>query len=164
MKKQPLITVSGILGLIFLLSACVKEQEFSPTPKINAVYLSTDTLSNGDYFDLIFDFEDGGNDLGAVDDANLGEKDISIIDSRDSVVILNNLPKIDNKGSDGFTGTVSVKMSDCCKNVISGIPCSPTSNFTAPFDTLSYIVQIKDRSQHWSNTLRTPVLYIACKQ
>ena len=150
--------------LFFLLScfwiSCLKAPEYPIEPVIEFMSLSKNvfkqSLLNEDSIVLAFTFTDGDGDLGDNDSLN-----VILRDSRDDAVANSyRIPFIPEEGTaNGIAGEIYVLVySTCCYFPDGTLPCTPSTQY--PRDTLTYLIQIRDRAGHWSNVIETDPIIV----
>lgn len=156
-----------LLGGLFF-TTCTQPPDYPKEPFINFIGFSQSVISQGtpnaplDTLAVNFSFTDGDGDLGSENDS----LDVFLTDSRDGFVTNFKLPFIPEQGGgSGISGDITVKIINkpfnlCCANLATGEACKP--NVPGPTDTLSYFIQIRDRSGNFSNKTRTGTLTLLC--
>lgn len=152
-----------------LLEACSKTPDYPDEPVLTYKGVNKKIINQGsatapsDTLIITFGFTDGDGDLGDNDSLN-----IFLFDSRDSSLTPGNIKPIPEKGSgNGISGEIIATLAT--KSAASKICCifpDRRACFTDPRyqqDTFSYLIQMRDRAGHWSNTIRTEPITILCK-
>ncbi len=161
--RQKLALLATALGLCCFIFNCAKAPDYPITPKIEFKSMSKNSLvqstnAQADSILLTFKFQDGDGDLGSKDSAN-----IYIFDGRDSFAKPPyRIPFIDQQGAgNGIDGEITIRLNTVCCTFIGGyLPCSKVAG--QPTNTLTYLVYIKDRAGHQSNTIETPSILLHC--
>lgn len=155
MKYLKTILIASTFGL---LSACFQAPEYSDIPEITFVGLqSTNNPANqGDSVILIFNFQDGGGDLGKRDNNDtvpnlfLTDRRFNLIDSQSY-----SIPNIPQLGSvPDITGEVRV-------NLQAKMFCNPL-NPGAALDTIIFDLRVRDRAGNFSNEITIPPIIVRC--
>jgi hypothetical protein len=169
MRKSFVYLALPVVALMVV--TCVKPPDYPDEPVITDVMVNRNTISqasqNGPIDTLIITiaFTDGDGDLS--DDET--EPNIELIDSRDSTVIPNRIPSINEQGTEnGIRGEIKILIPNktggskgiCCifpdRRICSVDPRYPTN-------TYHYSVRIKDRAGNWSNSMDTEDITILCQ-
>ena len=119
------------------------------------------TPLGSDSLQITFNFTDGDGDLGSN-----GEPNIYIKDGRDGFENPSyQIPYIEQQGAgNGISGAITILVPNTCC-----IYVSPAQDTTACeyvpilYDTLTYLISIKDRAGHESNQIETPPIGLICK-
>lgn len=152
-----------ILAASIVFSGCLRPPEYPLEPVIEFRQLSRDWMSqdqfNTDSLLITIHFTDGDGDIGTEE----GTFDLFITDTRDNFMPpAYRLPKVPEQGTgNGISGEISfVVFTTCCFFPDGQDPC--TVNPTYPTDTLSYLINIRDRAGHTSNVIETPPIVLLC--
>lgn len=148
----------GIIGLF--VSSCSKPPEYPIEPVIGFVEITKSTVQqNTDTFSLVISFTDGDGDLGWPEDA-INSGDIFVVDSRTGNVLPYKIPEIEPQGvSNGISGEIKLLLiAECCIDVLQPCINDPENQ---P-ETYSYLVQIKDRADNFSNQVETTPITLLC--
>lgn len=154
-----------LLGL-GLLQFCVKPPDYPKEPVIEFVSLSKTTMLQTpfgqDSVVITFSFTDGDGDLGFRD----GEESVFIKDGRDSFQKPSyRIPFVDQQGAgNGISGEISIVVpTTCC---IYPFPLPPCDTLNAPqqFDSVFYLIQIRDRAGNLSNEIQTDPIRLICRR
>ncbi|MBX2891936.1 MAG: hypothetical protein KF734_13480 [Saprospiraceae bacterium] len=167
MKK----TVSLVALLLATVSICffqfcVKPPDYPKEPFIEFVSLSKNIMRQSklglDTVLVTFSFTDGNGDLGSVDN----EPSIFIEDGRDSFPQEPYaIPYIEPQGAgNGISGTITVALpTTCCIYTDENGFKFSCETVPVAFDTLTYLISIKDRAGNVSNKITTPPIVLICK-
>lgn len=160
---------SSILSILFifnlLLPGCDKNAAKDKIPKIEFIGLSKNHMVQGslneDTLWLQFRFEDEDGDLG-FGNADT-RKDITLKDSRTGNIQDEfKLPDLIPSENETQKGTISIRvLTTCCLFKDGSPPCA--TSLTYPQDTLSYLISIRDRAGHQSNTIESDKVYLLCR-
>jgi hypothetical protein len=159
------------ISLVFLtfFFGCIRQPEYPDEPLITYMDLNQYSIAQGNRIDaadtlvIRFSFTDGDGDLGSATDSF----DIFLTDSRDGFINNFKLPVIPEKGSgNGISGEVTIRIPNtpfniCCTFPDGSTACQPNARF--PTDTFSYAIQIRDRNNRFSNTIRTETITVLCR-
>jgi hypothetical protein len=166
---NPFPIVLALLVAANLLVYCVQPPDYPDEPVIEFTALSKNvmrqTTFGTDSVVISFDFTDGDGDLGFQDTS----ASIFIVDGRDSFSKPSyRIPYVEQQGTgNGISGTISIVLpTTCCIYPLSsGIPpCDTSNNAPQAFDTVFYLISIKDRAGHVSNQITTAPITLVCKQ
>ncbi len=159
---------STLLFFAFLLSlfqGCISSPNFPDEPVIEFKSLSKTTMKQtplgADSILIAFNFTDDDGDLGSDDEPN-----IYIKDGRDGFEIPSyQIPYIEKQGAgNGISGTIKILIPNTCCIYISPTQDTTTCQYVPVFyDTLTYLISIKDRAGHLSNQIETPPIGLICK-
>jgi len=167
MKKS--VFAVAILALVvvgFTLQNCVKPPDYPNEPVIEFMSLSKTTMLQTplgqDSILISFNFTDGDGNLGSQN----GEPNIFIKDGRDNFdKPAYQIPYIEPQGAgNGISGMISIVVpTTCC--IYTDANGFKYSCETVPinFDTLTFLISIKDRSGNESNQIETPPIGLICK-
>lgn len=150
--------------------SCAKAPNYPDEPIIEFKSLSKSLLRQSslpgkpDSVLITFTFTDGDGDIGS---QSQGDKNLFYIDGRDSFPKDTfTIPYVDLQGAgNGISGEISfIARAPCClftdtlgfKYACQEVPIQ--------FDTLTYIIWIRDRAGHVSNQIETPPISLICKQ
>jgi hypothetical protein len=167
MKKSLFAAALSVFALAILaLQNCVKPPDYPDEPVIEFLSMSKTTMLQTplgpDSVLISFNFTDGDGDLGSQND----EPNIFIKDGRDDFdKPPYQIPYIEPQGAgNGISGTISIVVpTTCCIYTdASGFKYS-CETVPVQFDTLTYIISIKDRAGHESNEIETPPIGLICK-
>lgn len=167
MKKSVFVVAISIFVIaVLLLQYCVKPPNYPNEPVIEFAAMSKTTMLQTplgpDSILISFSFTDGDGDLGSQN----GEPNIFIKDGRDSFdKPAYQIPYIEPQGAgNGISGTIYIVVPTTCCIYIdpNGIPRA-CADVPIPFDTLTYLISIKDRAGHESNQIETPPIELICK-
>ena len=156
-----------VLVCLLALSSCFEAPSYGEIPRITDIQFSRDSSivdPNSSVIMKVF-FEDGDGDLGRVDE-NSTKNNVFLHDNQlgfiDSVSYW--IPFIPSKGSvPDISGNIRITIQK--PGEPTGLIAS-TCNFTASngkIDTISYDIQIRDRSGNISNLMTSPPLIIDCR-
>ena len=162
-----------IVVSFFAVWGCVSPPEYAIEPEIKFLSLSRDTIDAFDSLKITIEFTDGDGDLGIDDpqgnctacpdnaDACLEHPTVNLFikDSRDGCTNGAHIPKIIPKGTtDAISGEISfLPFSSPCKNGISPLE-------GPPYDTVYYLIKIRDRAGNVSNEITTPMIIVRCNR
>ncbi len=168
MKKMTLHAAfwSTALLLTGLFQFCVQPPDYPDEPVIEFMSLSKNVMKQTplgpDSILISFNFTDGNGDLGSVN----GEPNIFIKDGRDGFdKPPYQIPFIPPQGAgNGISGMISIVVPTTCCIYIdpNGFPLA-CDDVPIPFDTLTYLISIKDQAGHESNQIETPPIGLICK-
>ena len=148
--------------------SCVNAPDYPTEPVIEYLAANKTTIAQGnagarpDTLLIRFSFTDGDGDIGFESDS----LDVFLTDSRDGFVELKKLPVIPREGAgNGISGNISLRIPNtpfriCCTFPNGATACQPNEQFLT--DTFSYAIQIRDRSNNFSNKIRTETFTILC--
>lgn len=149
-----------------LVPQCVKPPDYPDEPVIKFTSISKTTMKQlplgPDSVLISFEFTDGDGDLGSIND----EPNIYIQDGRDEFNLPpNQLPYIPPQGAgNGISGLISIVVpSSCCIYNDPGGFALVCEDAPILFDTLTYVIWIKDQAGHESNKIETPPIGLICK-
>jgi hypothetical protein len=155
-----------LLLLTTLLQHCVDAPNYPDEPFIEFASLSKTTMKQTplgtDSILISFNFTDGDGDLGSQN----GEPNIFIKDGRDG---FNKppyqIPYIEKSGAgNGISGVISILVPNtCCFHIGSMQDTTACQYVPISFDTLTYLISIKDRAGNESNQIETPPIGLICK-
>lgn len=166
MRKTSVIILSTLLVLI--VSNCIQPPNYPDEPEIGFMSLNKSEIAQGntgalaDTLAVTFSYTDGDGDLGFDGDSI----DVFLTDSRDGFVNKFKLPVIPDQGTgNGISGEITLRIPNkpfniCCTFPNGATACQPNTEF--PTDTVSYMIQIKDRAGNLSNKVQTETLTILC--
>lgn len=165
------ITTALVLAcsILILLQFCVQPPDYPDEPVIEFQSLSKTTLIQSslgvDSVVVTFSYTDGDGDLGFTDTS----ASIFIVDGRDTFQKPSyRIPSVGTQGAgNGISGEISIVVPNTCCIYprSSGIPPCDTSSFAPQkFDTVFYILNIRDRSGHLSNTIQTAPIRLVCRR
>lgn len=169
MRKSFIYIASFII--IILAVSCVKPPDYPDEPVITSVSVNKNVIPQAstnapvDTLVITIGFTDGDGDLS--DDET--EPNIVLIDSRDSTLIPNRIPSINEQGTEnGIRGEIRILIPNktggskgiCCIFPDRRI-CSVDQRY--PINTYHYSIRIKDRAGNWSNEMDTPDITILCQ-
>lgn len=160
-----------VFGLLLtFLAACVSEPQYPDEPVIEYLSVSKSNVNQADSILLTFSFTDGDGNFGKsnISNANCGSNNCEfssdttcytdpfyscfIIDLRDSCFASIALPDVEPTGNiKAVSGEMDV--------VVPPIFCKC---FGCAMDTVQYQVVVKDRSENYSNTIESELIYIVC--
>jgi hypothetical protein len=162
-----------LFGILLFTGACSEPPDFSDEPVISFLYFTKDTVNqggigSGEVVTLAIAFEDGDGDLGdAQDSLNLYMEDKRVRQTLEpsEASYRYRIPLIPEQGSTkGISGEIYVDINTgapiCCISPLIPNVCEPSDLY--PIDTITFLVQIKDRSGNLSNVLETDPLYMLC--
>jgi hypothetical protein len=155
MKKMRFALYTSV---VLLATACFNAPKYSEVPEIelSGVRTATSPVSPGDSVVLILKFKDGDGDLGKANSSDT-IPNFFITDSRFNVIDSQNysVPNIPQKGSvKDISGTIEV-------NILAKIFCNPLTPGISG-DTLIFDVRVRDRSGNFSNSVKTPPIFVKC--
>lgn len=168
MKKLTLAAaLSGAacaLGGLF--QFCVQPPDYPDEPVIEFVSLSKTTMKQTplgpDSILISFNFTDGDGNLGSKN----GEPNIFIKDGRDGFdKPPYQIPFIPPQGAgNGISGMISIVVPNtyCIYIDPSGVPLA-CEDVPVAYDTLTYLISIKDQAGNESNQIETPPIGLICK-
>lgn len=172
MSQWPFQSLFLVL-LLFTVLSCSEPPDFSDEPVISFLYFTKDTVNQGgigggEIVTLAIAFEDGDGDLGdAQDSLNLYLEDTRVKSTLvpDQASYRYRIPLIPEQGSTkGISGEIYVDINTgapiCCISPLIPNVCEPSDLF--PIDTITFLVQISDRSGNLSNVVETGPLYMLC--
>lgn len=161
----------AVLLVALITVTCVKPPDYPDEPVITSVSVNQTSISqaslNGPIDTLIITigFTDGDGDL-SDDDT---EPNIVLVDSRDSTIIPNRIPSINEQGTEnGIRGEIKILIPNktggskgiCCifpdRRICAVDPKYPVNNY-------HYSIRIKDRAGNWSNEVQTQDITILCQ-
>jgi hypothetical protein len=168
--NERLIIIAS-LTISVLIGSCVKPPNYPDQPVIEYIGLNKSTIAQGnqnsfpDTLQVIFSFTDGDGDIGFPDDS-LNVFDAFLIDSRDGFKHLFRLPVLPEQGvGNGVSGEITLRIPNrlpiCCTFPDGSTACQPNSRF--PTDTMSFAIQIMDRSRNMSNFIQSETITILCQ-
>ena len=140
-------------------ATCIRPPDYPIIPRIAFVRMTKNTLKQGntssDSLRLTLSFEDGDGDIGSSDSLN-----VFLTDTRQSGATPESfrMPFVPEQGAkNGISGEISLLLYTTC--------CLPGcgSQLNKPVDSLFYNIYIKDRAEHKSNVIRTPLIALRCK-
>jgi hypothetical protein len=161
----------ALFALIILTEYCVQAPDYPKEPVIEFVGLSKNIMLQGDGNEdsllVTFSFTDGDGDLGFPESDTTAS--IYIRDSRDSFGLEpRQLPYVEPQGAgNGISGEITVVLpTSCCIYVNQAGEVFTCENVPAEaqFDTLSYLIKIRDRAGNWSNEIVTTPIILRCRQ
>lgn len=150
--------------LISVVSGCLKPPQYSIIPnigfkgvnsnRIKATTITGGQIVQGDSLLVQLSFTDGDGDIGNLADDTI--PNCFIVDSRfDSVVIPYKMPDISPKGNiKVVSGIIQITFPQLYLRDAAQFHHDPNA------DTLHYLIYIKDRAQHTSNTVLTQDIYL----
>ncbi|MCB0527150.1 MAG: hypothetical protein R2791_03560 [Saprospiraceae bacterium] len=161
-----------ILGALTILAThglfqfCVQPPDYPDEPVIEFVSISKNIMQQTplgpDSILISFNFTDGNGDLGSVS----GEPNIFIKDGRDGFdKPPYQIPYIPPQGAgNGISGVISIVVPNTCCIYVddNGFPLA-CADVPVPFDTLTYLISIRDQAGHESNQIETPPIGLICK-
>lgn len=164
MQYSPIILL--LLATLFFTGSCSEAPNYPTEPVITYEGLSKSRIfqyTNGpvDTIILSFSFTDGDGDLSSLGSDSI---DIFLTDSRlPTLPIDYRFPLIPEEGTgNGISGTASIAIVNtnniCC--IFNSVLCA--ANPAYPIDTFSYSIQIRDRANNFSNTIRSEQIEIIC--
>jgi hypothetical protein len=162
----PLFALLAVL--YFLHPSCVQPPNYPIEPVIEFLSLSKDTIwqtrFGPDSVVITFSFTDGDGDLG-FSDSTAG---IFIVDGRDTFEKPSyRIPYIEQQGAgNGISGEISIVLPTTCCIYPPNTrpPCDTTANAPQLFDTVFYLISIKDRAGRLSNEIATAPIFLRCKR
>ena len=162
-----------ILIGILLMPSCSEPPDFSDEPVISFLYFTKDTVNQGgigggEVVTLAIYFEDGDGGLGdAQDSLNLYLEDTRVKSTMvpEESSYRYRIPLIPEQGSSkGISGEIYVDINTgapiCCISPLIPNVCEPSDLY--PIDTITFLVQIRDRAGNLSNVMETGPLYMLC--
>lgn len=168
--RKSLVYLS-ILAVALISVTCVKPPDYPNEPVITSVSLNKNVIPQAsqnapiDTLVITIAFTDGDGDLS--DDET--EPNILLIDSRDSTIIPNRIPSINEQGTEnGIRGEIRILIPNktggskgiCCIFPDRRI-CEVDAKY--PINTYHYAIRIKDRAGNWSNEMKTEDITILCQ-
>ncbi len=156
-------------SMLTLLQFCVQPPDYPDEPVIEFMSLSKTTLKQAslgaDSVVVTFSYTDGDGDLGFTDTS----ASIFIVDGRDAFQKPSyRIPSVGTQGAgNGISGEISIIVPNTCciYPSSSGVPPCDTSSFAPQaFDTVFYIISIRDRSGHLSNAIQTSPIRLQCRR
>lgn len=143
-------SVAGLLG-------CKKK--YPPEPAIEFISISKNFLSqNGaDSLQIKFSFVDGDGDIGNEETDN-----VFVSDARTGQIIATyRMPEYNENTKHTYRkGEVNlVVYSQCCIYADSSM-CYANSNY--PLDSMTYLIQVQDKTGNFSNTIETGIVQLDC--
>lgn len=162
------LSLLSLLGFLLFMASCTQAPEYPIEPVITFDNLNKNQVfqfTNGPVDTLIlrFSFTDGDGDLSQIGTDSV---DIFLTDSRlPTLPIPFRFPLIEEEGTgNGISGTATVTILNtdniCC--IYESRLCAEDPEY--PIDTFSYSIQIRDRANNFSNTIRTDQIQIICLQ
>ena len=145
----------GVIGF----ATCIRPPDYPIIPHIGFLRMSKNTMKQGDGLGdslrLVLSFEDGDGDIGSNDSIN-----VFLYDSRqpNGTPEIARMPFVPEQGAkNGISGEISLLVYTTC--------CLPGCNLPSKnaVDSLFLDVFIKDRAEHKSNVVRTPLIALRCK-
>ncbi|MDX1913025.1 MAG: hypothetical protein SFV22_16140 [Saprospiraceae bacterium] len=168
MKKCLLLV---LLASVFFAPFCVQAPDYPKEPVIELIGLSKNILRQGDGIEdtlaVTFTFTDGDGDLGFPESDSTPS--VFIRDSRDSFELEpRQLPYVEPQGAgNGISGEITVFLpTSCCIYIDEEGNVSSCGDVpqTVKYDTLSYLVKIRDRAGNFSNEISTGPIVLVCHQ
>ncbi len=150
-----------------LLHGCMKSPDYPVEPVIRFESLSQNVLDQGilgpdpiDSFTIVFSFTDGDGDISLPDGQD--SSNIYVYDSRQMNISQNfRVPSIpDTELGKDISGEISLKLAAPCCIFSNNTACYP--NPAEPRDTLTYVIEIRDRAGHFSNRIQTSPIVLRC--
>jgi len=163
-KRNKLERYLVFFTLTVFLLGCNTENQGDEIPVISNVLISKSTMRQGDLNQdslwVQFTFEDGDGDLGFGSQDSRHE--IFIQDSRTNALYNSyKIPDLPPSNGAQQKGQINLLVfTTCCLFPNPIPPCSAPVQF--PTDSLFFIVYIKDRAGHLSDTLQSPLIWLAC--
>jgi hypothetical protein len=156
------------LTALFLYNACVKPPDYPKEPVIEFASISKQLMKQGkngeDSISVTFNYTDGDGDLGFP--SNEPGTSIFVRDGRDSFLKYEyKIPYIEPQGTgNGISGTININIpTSCCIQIdANGTPLA-CELAMIPFDTIQYLIRIKDRAGNLSNEIVTPPIRLKCQ-
>lgn len=160
-----------VIVLFLAVIGCVKPPDYPDEPVITSVTLNKNVIPQAtnnapvDTLIITIGFTDGNGDLSDEET----EPNIELVDSRDSTILPNRIPAINEQGTEnGIRGEIRILIPNktggskgiCCIFPDRRI-CDVDSRY--PINTYHYSVRIKDRAGNWSNAMDTPEITILCQ-
>jgi hypothetical protein len=157
----------GLLALLFT-ATCIQPPNYPKEPVIAFKSLSKTTmqqtaLNRNDNIEITFTFTDGDGDLGLNDSTfNVFVRDGEDGFSRSSFRI----PYIEQQGAgNGISGEITlIAGTTCCKEIDQDSSVLTCREVKSRFDTVFYVISIKDRAGNRSNEIKTAPIRLICKQ
>ena len=152
-----------IISLIVFFLSCEKPPIYDDIPTISWEGFSVDTVDQySGSVTFTFNFTDGDGNLGSDFDS---VQDIIIVDTRRTPndTSFYKLPVIEPDGNiSGISGQIEIDVSLLCCISPSNplIVCQPIPNY---YDSVQYVLRIRDQEGNWSNELETSTLHIRCQ-
>lgn len=161
----------ALLVTALIVITCVKPPDYPDEPVITSVTVNRTSIAQAsqsapvDTLIITIGFTDGDGDL-SDDDT---EPNIVLVDSRDSTVVPNRIPAINEQGTEnGIRGEIRILIPNktggskgiCCIFPDRRV-CAVDSRY--PINTYHYNIRIKDRAGNWSNEVETPDITILCQ-
>jgi hypothetical protein len=161
--------IAFMLAMIAL--SCVKPPDYPREPYIEYVGMNKLVIAQGnlnsppDTLEVYFSFTDGDGDIGLPEDST-NVFDAFLTDSRDGFTHTFRLPVIPEQGTgNGISGEITLRLPNrlplCCTFPDGSTACLRNERF--PTDTMSFIVQMRDRAGNFSNKARTETFTILCR-
>lgn len=165
MKNARLLAWLSALLLFAGISTCAKPPNYPNEPQITYVGTNKASVLQGnpqlavDTLLVFFSFTDGDGDVSFPSDS----LDIFLTDSRTDLTTNLRFPVIPSEGTgNGISGEVTLRLINrdylCCIN--NNFICRIDPNF--PTDTVSFQLQIRDRSGNLSNKIQTETIELRC--
>lgn len=170
------ILMLAIAGL-FVTYSCIKPPQYPDEPVLffdselndgfnKNVIAQGGPSATSDTLILTFSFTDGDGNIGFEVDSF----DIFFTDSRDGFMDVRSLPVIPDQGiGNGIEGQITLRFPNtpfnlCCGYDDGAPACEPHPSGSPEFatDTFSYTLQIRDRSNNFSNKIQTETVTILC--
>lgn len=161
----------AVLIVALITITCVKPPDYPDEPVITSVTVNKTSIPQAgnnapvDTLVITIGFTDGDGDLS--DDET--DPNILLVDSRDSTIIPNRIPSINEQGTEnGIRGEIKILIPNKTGGS-KGICCIfPDRRVCAvdpqyPINTYHYSIRIKDRAGNWSNEVETPDITILCQ-
>lgn len=161
--------IGAFLLIVAFMYSCVQPPNYPDEPIIEFLSLNKNAIAQGngsadpDTLAVTFSFTDGDGDLGFEGDSI----DVFLTDSRDNFVNRFKLPLIPDQGTgNGISGEITLKIPNtpfniCCTYPNGATACQPNAEFLT--DTMSFKIQIRDRSDNYSNPIQTETITILCE-
>lgn len=163
------VFLSAIFIVVFAglsLQNCVQPPDYVDAPVIEMKSISKNIMKQGksgeDSVLVVLTYTDGDGDLGSSSD----EPDVFIKDGRDDFLKYQyRLPYVEPQGTgNGISGEISLLIpTSCCTFVDANGFVYSCEIVPVAFDTLTYLISIKDRAGNISNEVETPPITLICK-
>lgn len=159
------------------LQNCVQPPDYPKEPVIEFLSISPNVMLQRPFYVLpdsvtttvTFSYTDGDGDLGYP--GNDTATSIIVRDARTPQLTRQyQLPYVDEQGAgNGISGEVSLNIPIVCciPDPLNGIPLPPCDTLSPSMqmrDTVVFIIQIKDRAGHFSNSIETAPLILICRR
>ncbi len=150
----------------FVFFSCASPPDYPIEPVIEFVSLSKDTIEQNravtETTRVTIGFTDGDGDIGS-ESGDSDTSSIFIYDPRQDFLFESNrilFVGLEGVGR-GISGEITFTLpKTCCIFELKEFNCEPSS--TTPFDRVVFEVYIRDRANHFSNTVELAPIYVKC--